>query len=107
MGKCVSKHVMRALIMQVLIQISVKSLDILACKGKYQEKSKPPFTPGLEVSGEISECCNCNRLKVGDRVFCIFTANGAFSEECVVNENQCFLVPSVRIVDVFVTSPFH
>ena len=72
-----------------------KNLDILACQGKYQEKSKPPFIPGLEVSGEIVECCGCSHLKVGDRVFCIFTANGAFSEECVVKESQCFVVPPV------------
>ena len=70
-------------------------IDILSCQGKYQEKSKPPFIPGLEVSGEISEVNECNHLKVGDKVFCIFTGNGAFSEECIVKESQCFLVPAV------------
>ncbi|KAK8833334.1 hypothetical protein WA577_007865 [Blastocystis sp. JDR] len=67
--------------------------DILACKGKYQERSKPPFTPGLEVSGVVSECCECQSLSKGDRVFCIFSANGGFSEECVVDESRCFTVP--------------
>ncbi|CBK20071.2 uncharacterized protein [Blastocystis hominis] len=67
--------------------------DLLACQGKYQEKSKPPFSPGLEVSGQIVECNGCSSRQVGDRVYCIFSANGAFAEECVVDESRCFLVP--------------
>ena len=74
-------------------------LDILACQGRYQEKSKPPFIPGLEMSGEVVECNECQRLHVGDRVFCIFSGNGAFSEECVVNEHSCFLVPKVYLFE--------
>lgn len=75
---------------------AILSLDLLACQGKYQEKSKPPFSPGLEVSGEIVECNGCSSRQVGDRVYCIFSANGAFAEECVVDESRCFLVPQVR-----------
>lgn len=69
---------------------------MLACKGKYQERSKPPFTPGLEVSGVVSECCDCKSVSKGDRVYCIFSANGGFSEECVVDESRCFVVSKVR-----------
>ena len=69
--------------------------DILSCQGKYQEKAKLPFTPGLEVSGEVIECCGCNHVRVGDHVFCIFSGEGGYSEECVTEENRCFLVPEV------------
>ena len=69
---------------------------MLACKGKYQERSKPPFTPGLEVSGVVSECYDCKSVSKGDCVYCIFSANGGFSEEGVVDESRCFVVPKVR-----------
>ena len=62
---------------------------------EYQEKAKLPFTPGLEVSGEVIECCGCNHVRVGDHVFCIFSGEGGYSEECVTEENRCFLVPEV------------
>ena len=91
---------MLALITLVSCIFAIFSADLLACQGKYQEKSKPPFVPGLEVSGEIVECCECTHRHVGDRVYCIFSANGAYAEECVVDESRCFLVPKVskRIV---------
>lgn len=81
--------------MQVPVVLVIINADLLACQGKYQERSKPPFSPGLEVSGEIVECCDCKRHRVGDRVYCIFSANGAFSEECITDESHCFLVPDV------------
>ena len=27
--------------------------DILLCQGRYQEKPEPPFTPGMEIAGEV------------------------------------------------------
>lgn len=42
------------------------------------------------------ECNECSSRRVGDRVYCIFSANGAFAEECVVDESRCFLVPKVH-----------
>ena len=43
------------------------------------------------------ECNECSSRHVGDRVYCIFSANGAFAEECVVDESRCFLVPKVYL----------
>ena len=42
------------------IRIKVKSIgvnfaDTLIIRGKYQERPRPPFSPGLEVSGIVSE----------------------------------------------------
>ena len=40
--------------------------DILTIKGKYQERPRPPFTPGLEVSGKVIEVGELSkRIKVG------------------------------------------
>ena len=47
------------------------------------------------MSGIVSECCDCKSVAKGDRVYCIFAANGGFSEECVVDESRCFVVPRV------------
>ena len=33
----------------------VNFADVLTIKGRYQERPRPPFSPGLEVSGEIIE----------------------------------------------------
>lgn len=32
---------------------SINFPDILLCQGKYQLKLKPPFTPGMDISGEV------------------------------------------------------
>ena len=73
----------------------LKWIDSLAWIGKYQEKAKLPFSPGLEVSGEIIECNGCKNRHVGDRVYCIFSSSGGYSEECVVDESRCFVIPDV------------
>ena len=31
----------------------VNFADILTIKGRYQERPRPPFSPGLEISGKI------------------------------------------------------
>lgn len=33
--------------------VSVNFPDILLCQGKYQLKLEPPFTPGMDISGEV------------------------------------------------------
>jgi NADPH2:quinone reductase len=43
---------------EVRIRIRATSLnfpDILLCQGKYQLKLEPPFTPGMDIAGEIDE----------------------------------------------------
>ena len=57
-----------------LIRLDVKAAgvnfaDILTIKGRYQERPRPPFSPGLEVSGKIIEIGNkVFNFKVGDHV---------------------------------------
>lgn len=35
--------------------VSCNFADVLLCRGKYQEKPPPPFTPGLEVCGVVDQ----------------------------------------------------
>ena len=42
--------------------------DILACQGTYQEKPPLPFTPGMEVAGEVVAAGEGARFGPGDRV---------------------------------------
>ena len=46
--------------MMMPVRIKVKSAgvnfaDLLIIRGRYQERPRPPFSPGLEVSGIIKE----------------------------------------------------
>jgi NADPH2:quinone reductase len=42
--------------------------DILMCQGRYQEKPEPPFTPGMEIAGEVVAAGEGAKARVGDRV---------------------------------------
>lgn len=57
---------------EVTIKVAACSLnfaDILMIQGKYQEKFAPPFSPGLEVSGEVVEVgSGVQTLSVGQKV---------------------------------------
>ena len=50
----------------------VNFADILTIKGRYQERPRPPFSPGLEISGEITALGrNVSEHKIGDLVMSI------------------------------------
>ncbi|MEW5301471.1 MAG: hypothetical protein WDW36_004330 [Sanguina aurantia] len=80
----------------VKIQVSAASLnfpDALQIKGTYQDKLKPPFIPGSEVSGVVMECsAGVSGLKVGDKV-CAVCSGGAFAEQVVVHPSSVWKVP--------------
>ncbi len=45
----------------------VNFADVLTIKGRYQERPRPPFSPGLEISGKIIGIGkNVTEHKVGD-----------------------------------------
>ncbi|MBT6137365.1 MAG: NADPH:quinone oxidoreductase family protein [Rhodospirillaceae bacterium] len=59
--------------------------DILMVEGKYQVKPKMPFTPGLEVAGEVLECADgIEHVRPGDRVLAFARHGGGHAEEAVV-----------------------
>lgn len=56
---------------QVLVRVHAVACnfpDILVCQGRYQEKPELPFTPGMEIAGEVVAAGEGARAAVGDRV---------------------------------------
>ncbi len=56
---------------QVLVRVRAVACnfpDILLCQGRYQEKPEPPFTPGMEIAGEVVAAGVGAVARVGDRV---------------------------------------
>jgi NADPH2:quinone reductase len=56
---------------QVLVRVQAVACnfpDILLCQGRYQEKPEPPFTPGMEIAGEVVAAGEGAVARVGDRV---------------------------------------
>ena len=82
-----------------LIRLDVKAAgvnfaDILTIKGRYQERPRPPFSPGLEVSGKIIEIGNkVFNHKVGDHVMSIMKYGG-YQSEVVVPEENTYKIPN-------------
>jgi NADPH2:quinone reductase len=67
--------------------------DLLLISGQYQEKPSFPFTPGMEVSGTITEAgAGVSNLKAGDRVMAL-TGTGAYAEEVVVDAARVLRIP--------------
>jgi NADPH:quinone reductase len=56
---------------QVLVRVHAVACnfpDILVCQGRYQEKPPLPFTPGMEIAGEVVAAGEGAAAAVGDRV---------------------------------------
>ena len=68
--------------------------DALMMVGKYQSKSEPPFTPGNEVAGVVTEVApDVENVKTGARVLAM-ASQGALAEECVVDAKALLAVPA-------------
>ncbi len=60
--------------------------DLLMTYGKYQFRPDPPFVPGLEVAGEVTEVASdVTALSIGDRVMGGSKGNG-FAEQIILPE---------------------
>lgn len=67
---------------QLLVRVRAASLnypDLLMTRGAYQLKPPLPFTPGMEMAGEVVEADPDSGFAPGDRVVC-GTRLGAFAE---------------------------
>ena len=64
--------------------------DTLMCKGEYQVKPPFPFSPGLEVAGEVLEVAP--GVKPGDRVMAT-VHYGAYASEAVTHETTVYAIP--------------
>lgn len=72
---------------------SINFADTLIIAGLYQVKPLLPFTPGLEVAGEVLDVGpGVKHLKPGDRVAATFY-HGGYAEEAVAPVSQVFPIP--------------
>lgn len=84
---------------QVLVKVLAAPAnfpDVLLCRGEYQIKPPLPFTPGVELCGEVLAVGDgVTRFAVGDRV--IGNPNlpgGGFAQLAVMDEANTFAAPS-------------
>ena len=71
----------------------VNFADTLIVAGKYQERPEFPFSPGIEVAGEVIETApGVTRCRTGDRVVAVLR-HGGYAEEAVAAESGVFVLP--------------
>ena len=79
---------------EVAVQVEAVGLafpDVLMCRGKYQVRTPPGFTPGGETAGTVAALGDgVDGLSVGQRV--VFTGGG-LAETVVVRAASTFVVP--------------
>ena len=80
---------------EVLVDVEAVGLafpDVLQCRGKYQVKTGPGFTPGGELAGTVSALGEgVSNVEVGQRV--VFLGNGGLAEQVVHPAAGVFPVP--------------
>jgi len=70
--------------------------DVLMCRGEYQVEPVIPFTPGLEVCGEVADVGDAvEGFEPGDRVVgATVLPNGGFATHAVMDESTTFPAPA-------------
>lgn len=72
----------------------VNFADTLIIQGKYQTRPQPPFSPGMEISGEILECGEgVTEFAPGDRVMAVLSYGG-YAQEVVVSADAVVALPA-------------
>lgn len=80
------------------VKIRVKAIglnfaDVLSRLGLYPSIPKPPFIPGIEVSGIITKVGDgVHKWRRGDRVIA-FTQLGGYAEYAIAKQEQLFMLP--------------
>lgn len=75
--------------------VGLNFFDDLLCRGLYQHKPTPPFSPGAEVCGRVLEVGGgVDGLEVGQRVVGMASPSaGALAEETVTDARLTFPIP--------------
>lgn len=83
---------------QLLVKVhacGINFADVLFCRGGYQWQPALPFTPGLEVCGQVVDTAGGCEALLGTRVAGpTVLPNGGLAEFCVVPVSQVHRVPS-------------
>ena len=81
---------------QVLVDVAAAGVnfpDVLLVQGKYQFKAPPPFAPGFELAGTVTDVGEgVQHLKPGDHVVAI-VSHGAFAQRCLVPAKAALQLP--------------
>ncbi len=91
----------RAAAGQVLIDVHYAGMnfaDIFTRMGLYPGAPKPPFVPGMELSGVVSAAGEGTRLKAGDRVVAL-PGLGACAEQVAVPQKVVLRIPDEMPLD--------
>jgi NADPH2:quinone reductase len=69
--------------------------NILVAQGRHQNRPTPPFIPGTEIAGIVTEVSpeTVGDLRIGDRV-CAGMQSGGFAEQAVVPSDNVFKIPA-------------
>ena len=82
---------------QVRVRVAAAALnfaDDLLCRGKYQIRPELPFTPGMELAGQVVACGEGATVAIGERVMAnAALPHGAFAEEALASTNALYPVP--------------
>ena len=98
------KEINEPIIEENSVIIGVKSIGVnfpdgLLVQGKYQLKPETPFTPGMEVAGNIIKIgSNISKFKVGDKVVAL-SQLGGYAEQALVKESSVFKIPEKMSFD--------
>ena len=82
------------------VRVAVKAAalnfaDTLLIAGKYQVRPEPPFSPGLELAGEVVEVADdVTGIAAGTRVMAVVDY-GAFAEEAVIPAGDVYPIPDM------------
>jgi NADPH:quinone reductase len=84
---------------QVLVRVRASAAnfpDVLMCRGEYQVKPELPFTPGVELCGEVVAAGeHVRRLSAGQRVLGLGALpHGGFAELALMDEATTYPAPS-------------
>ena len=95
---------------QVRLRVAATSCnfaDVLLCRGEYQQKPIPPFTPGLEVCGWVDDIGGGvePRLLASRIVGQPILPNGGFAEVTLMNADEAYVVP--REIDDVTAATLH
>ena len=82
---------------QVRVRVAAAALnfaDDLLCRGKYQVRPELPFTPGMEMCGEVVACGEGAAVAIGERVMAhAALPHGAFAQEALADTTSIYPVP--------------
>lgn len=77
-----------------VLACGVNFADTLLVTGRYQERPKPPFSPGIEICGEVIDIAQgVTGFSIGQRVAAIISFGG-MAEEVVVDAKTALPLPA-------------